>query len=232
MSAGQTHGVAKVVERSWLLQTLPPGERDRLIQRLGRRRYASGQVIFSRGDPGSALLLVAEGRVRISVTSREGREVTLAILRAGELFGEIALLDGKERSADAVALGACVLLALERRDLMDALRRSPDTALRLCAIVCARARATSERLEGAAVLTVEARLARLLLSLAPGHADDGQPPSLDGTLSQSEIARLICSTRQTVNNHLGRWRRQQVLAQDGRLLRIRDPDRLRDIAEL
>ena len=89
----------------------------------------------------------------------------LGIVEAGELFGELALLDGKERSADAVAFEDCVVASLDRRDLLAVLRESPETAIRLLEFVCGRVRAANDRFEGVVFLSVEARLARLLLTL-------------------------------------------------------------------
>jgi CRP-like cAMP-binding protein len=98
-----------------LFAAFTPDECERLAACLAERRYADRQMIFGRGDPGSSLMLIVEGRVRVGVTSAEGREVLLGVLERGQVLGELALLDGKPRSADAMALGNCLLLALDRR---------------------------------------------------------------------------------------------------------------------
>jgi CRP/FNR family transcriptional regulator, cyclic AMP receptor protein len=234
MNGGLPRGISSVLERNWLFQALPGPERERLLGRMPRKRFAHGGTIFAQGDPGSSAMVVVEGRVRIGLTSRDGREVLLGVLAPGELFGELALLDGKARSADATALGACVLLSLDRRDLLDWLRRSPEAAIHLFEVVCGRVRAANDRLEGVALLTVEARLARLLLDFAERDRGDPRFGRIDRGLSQSDLAHLIGSSSQTVNQHLGRlgrWADERIIARDGSALLLRDPDRLREVAE-
>lgn len=208
---------------------LPEPELEGLAARLTARRFAPGQAIFGRGEPGSSLLAVADGRVRIAITAASGREMVLGIVESGELFGELTALDGKTRSADATALGSCVLLALDRRDLMPVLRRSPEAALSLAEMVCGRVRASNERLEGTLFMSMAARLARLLLRLATS-AGEG-PLRVEADLCQTELGRLIGASRQKVNARLRGWTRQGLLARDGATLVIRDPVRLRALAE-
>jgi CRP-like cAMP-binding protein len=202
-----------------------PAELARLAASLVERRYADRQTIFGRGDAGTCAMIVVEGRVRVGVTSAEGREVLLGVLEPGQMLGELALLDGKARSADATALGACRLLSLDRRQLLPVLRRSPDAALRLFEIVCGRLRAANEQLEGAVLMSVPARLARLLLD----HADrDGGQIGLE--LSQGDLGRLIGASRQKVNLYLGRWLAEGVLGRVGEALHLRNPACLEAIA--
>ena len=170
------HHARDLLERSWLLQTMAASARDRLLARLPQRSYVDGQLIFGQGDPGGSLLLVVRGRVKIGATSREGRELTLGIVEAGDLFGELALLDGKERSADAVAFGDCVVASLDRRDLLEVLRQSPEAAIRLLEFVCGRVRSANDRLEDVVFLPVEVRLARLLLARSDQPAGASQLP--------------------------------------------------------
>jgi CRP-like cAMP-binding protein len=220
------HRARELLERSWLLETLAASARDRLLARLPQRGYADGQLIFGQGDRGGSLLLVVRGRVKIGATSREGRELILGIVEAGELFGEIALLDGKARSADAVAFGDCVVASLERRDLLDVLRQSPEAAIRLLEFVCGRVRAANARLEDIVFQPVEARLARLLLARV-----DGSPgPGPSAGLSQSDLASLIGASRQTVNQVLGCWDALGIVSRAGRRLAISDRERLAAIA--
>jgi CRP/FNR family transcriptional regulator, cyclic AMP receptor protein len=218
----------RLLARCRLFQGLPAPDLDLLAARAPERRYAHGRPIFARGEPGSCMFAVAEGRVRLSVTSAEGREVLLAVLGPGEVFGELALLDGGPRSADATALGGCLLLSVDRRDLLPLLRRSPEAAAGLFEVVCARLRATNERLEGAEAMPVAARLARLLLTLADREGAGGR---VDPALSQGDLGRLAGASRQKVNLHLSRWTAEGVLARERGAIRVIDRGRLRDVAE-
>jgi CRP/FNR family transcriptional regulator, cyclic AMP receptor protein len=211
----------RLLARAPLFRAFPPPEIDRLAARAAERRFARGRTIFARGEPGSSMLVMAGGRVRVGVTSAEGREVLLAVLGPGEVLGELALLDGGPRSADATALDPCTLLSLDRRDLLPVLRGSPEATAGLFEVVCGRLRAANERLEAACLMPLGARLARLLLRLA---AADGR---LDGaSLSQGDLARLVGASRQQVCLRLGRWVEEGVLARDRGVLRVRDRARL------
>lgn len=219
----------QVLRQSFPFDRLPEPDLEHLAGRLVARRYGRGQAIFGRGEPGSSMMAVIDGRVRIGITAACGREMLLGIVGPGELFGELTALDGKARSADATALDDCLVLALDRRDLMPVLRQSPEAAISMAEVVCGRVRAADERLEGALFMTVAARLARLLLRLAERRG--GTPTRVNAGLCQSELGRLIGASRQKVNGHLRRWIAQGLLARDGDGLLIRDLARLRAIAE-
>jgi CRP/FNR family cyclic AMP-dependent transcriptional regulator len=221
----------RFLSASPLFSAFAPAELERLAARLVERRYRDRQTIFSRGDPGSSMMVVVDGRVRIGVTSAEGRELLLAVMGRGQVFGELALLDQRPRSADATALGDCRLLTLDRRDFLPVLRQSPEAALRLFEVVCGRIRAANDQIEEALLMTVEARLARLLLNLASAcRRGSACTAVVDGTLSQGDLGRLIGASRQEVNRHLRQWLAQGQLAQQGRALVIRKPGELRRIA--
>ncbi len=219
----------QVLRDSFLFDRLSEPDLERLAARMVARRFASGQAIFGRGEAGSSMMAVVDGRVRIGITAACGREMLLGIVGPGELFGELTALDGKARSADATALGDCLVLALDRRDLMPVLRQSPEAAMSMAEVVCGRVRAANERLESALFMSVAARLARLLLRLAERRGDGSM--RVAAGLCQSELGRLIGASRQKVNAHLRAWARQGLLARDGAVLVIRDPARLRALAD-
>ena len=146
-----------------LKASLPP-EREAIAARLVSRRFADGEMIFMRGDPGSTLMILVEGRVRIGVNTSDGREMLLTIMEPGQLFGEMSLLDGQARSADATAMGETLVLVLERADFLATLRQFPEAALRLCAMLSERLRRSTDQVEGVTLHPVNVRLARLLLT--------------------------------------------------------------------
>src|SRR5215216_7554770 len=102
----------------FLFRELDAEERNVLFARVRVRNYAAGDTIFLMGSPGDSMMALLSGSVRISVPSPDGKEIVLAILQPGEIFGEIALLDGKERTADASVVTACHLAILDRRDVL------------------------------------------------------------------------------------------------------------------
>src|SRR3954471_24444571 len=120
-----------------LFRGLSPDERSALISRAQLRKFSPDDTIFLMGSPGDSMMAVLSGSVRISVPSPEGKEIVLAILRPGEIFGEIAVLDGKERSADAKAFTDTTSLAvLNRRDVMFFLDRNPRAWGPLVQVLC------------------------------------------------------------------------------------------------
>ena len=137
----------QIFERNFLLGKLSPSEIDALLTYSRVERYPAGEEIFAKGSPGNSLMIVLRGRVRISSISLAGKEIVLNIIDAGEIVGEIATLDGGERSGDAVAMSDCELLVLNRRDFMPFLENHADICLMLIKILCQRLRHTSEQVE-------------------------------------------------------------------------------------
>ncbi len=205
-----------------LFQAMQPEELDAILGFATERRVRRGQMIVQKGDAGSSMMAVLTGRVRISAVNAEGKEITLNVINPGEVFGEIALLDGQPRSADAYAIDDTSLLVVERRHFMPFLASNQTLASRLLAVLCEKLRSTSMALEQIALFDLETRLARLILKLA---ADYGRP-SADGTriemkLSQRDISNLVASSRESVNKQLGHWRDSGVLALEGGYIVVR-----------
>ena len=179
--------------------------------------YEPGQVIFSRAEAGASLYLVTEGRVRLSVTSAEGRELTFRFAEAGDVMGEIAALDEGPRSADAVAVtrvGAYALGAMALTQLLDQHPAMVRTALKF---VCARLRDTSTQLEEIALYPIERRVARFLVSaLHLGRHDLGAPSvALELGMSQTELALLLGASRPKVNVALGALAQAKAITRKG-----------------
>ena len=101
-------------------------ELNRLVSFMRVERYPARRVLVRKGDPGTSMMVVLEGRVQICTRSEEGREFVVNIINPGEVFGEIALLDGSDRTADAITMDPCEVMILERRDFMPFLRDHPE----------------------------------------------------------------------------------------------------------
>src|SRR5205085_7683286 len=135
---------------------------DALLSHARFEHYAAGRLIFAKGAPGRSMMALLAGSVRIGSTSSSGREVVLAILNAGEIFGEMALLDGGERTADAVALSDCELLVIDRREFIPFLQDRSDLCIAFLRLLSQRLRRTDELVEAAMFERLESRLAKAL----------------------------------------------------------------------
>jgi CRP/FNR family transcriptional regulator, cyclic AMP receptor protein len=215
-----------------LFRGLGAGERQTLFSGVRIRTFAAGQSIFLMGSPGDTMMAVLNGRVRISVPSLEGRELLLAILLPGEVFGEIALLDGKPRTADATAMTKCSIAVLERRDILPFLERHPAAWLNIVTVVCDRLRKADEHLAEVAFLQLPARLAKALLRGASveGPSSVGKGDQIQ--LSQRELGNLVGAARESVNKCLRNWQEHGIVSiKDGAIIII-NRAALQDLADL
>lgn len=216
-----------LLSNHWLLGHLDGAEIERLGRHARIQRHRAHEVIFRKGDAGQGMMAVLSGRVKIGATSGKDKEVVLAIIGPGEVFGEIALLDGKPRTADATAMEPTELLVLDRRDFMPCLEHHPEVCLRIINVLCDRLRRTNEQLEDTLFLVRSARLAKTLLRLAREYGmrtPDGV--RIDIKLSQRELGYLVGMRRESLNRQLGHWRDQGLIAIEGGRISIRDPARL------
>ena len=234
MAIARTDRDAKIsaLLNSPLFQAMRPEELAEIVRFSSERAATRNAIIFQKGDAGSSLMAVLRGRVRVSSVSSEGREITLNVIDPGEVFGEIALLDGKERSADATAIEDCLLLVVERRHFLPFLRSNDDLYLRLLAVLCERLRQTSMALEELALFGLPARLARVLQKLG---RDYGRPAPggvrIDLKLSQRDLSNLVAATRESVNKQLKLWRDDGVVSIDAGYIVIRRPRELDALLE-
>lgn len=221
---------ADILRGHEFFRTMPPSAIARFVSHARVQSYPRGTRIFARGDAGHGLMAVIAGVVRISVPSDSETELTLNLIGPNGIFGEIALLDGEPRSADATAMTACRLLLLERRDFIATLADEPSAALALLKILSIRLRQTSRQLEQASFKPASQRLAQALLTL--GRAADGT----DGEkgrirLSQRQIGNMIGLSRETTNRYLRAWHRAGVVALEPGGLAIANPAALEALAQ-
>ena len=192
---------AELLANSALFGSLTVADREAVAARMRPSEYATGQLIFSRGDEGRDIYLVTAGRVRLSILTGDGRELSLVHATTGDIFGEIAALDGGVRTADATAITKVALMSLPRAAMATLVETNSRIAQAAIAFVCSRLRETDLKLEGIALHSIEVRLARFLLSAlqlqTPGAKGEAVP--LDLGMSQSELALLIGASRSKVN---------------------------------
>jgi CRP-like cAMP-binding protein len=207
-----------------LFEGLGPTAIEALAGRARVERMRRGKTLFRKGDPGSSLMAVLQGRIKICVAAPSGREAVLNLIGPGQVFGEIALLDAGPRTADAVALAETELLVLERRDLLPLMRAHPDIALRIMAVLCRRLRKTSEQVEDAFFLDLAGRLAKALLRLAAGEAEGAAGPVVL-EVTQRQLAEMTGASRESVNKQLKAWQRAGLLRLAKSRIEIRDRER-------
>jgi len=186
-----------------LFSDLPAGVIEHLGSYMKTKKVARGAGIFAKGDPGTGLMGVLAGTVKISVASPDGKDIVLNIFHEGEIFGEIALLDGRPRTADATAMSDCELIVIERRDFVPFLQSQPDVTLKFIEILCSRLRRTSEQVQDVTFLNLPTRLAKTLLQLT--EAGEGVPAKRKVVITQRELSQMIGRSRESTNKQLRAW---------------------------
>lgn len=179
---------------------------ERLIPHALTRKVKKGTLLFRKGDMGTNLYAVCDGAVRVSAPSDQGKDAVFNLIVPGEIFGEIAFLDGGPRTADAVMIESGELMVIERRDFLPLLHDYPELASRLLEILCGRLRHTSEQVEDIVFLGLKARLAKTLLYLGE-HSSAEHPQEIKVT--QREISQLVGVSRESANKQLRSWHRQK-----------------------
>lgn len=217
----------EMLGRTSLFGALEEPDRRAVAQAMRGAFYTSGQAIFSRGDPGRDIYLVTSGRVRLSILTAEGRELSFAHAEPGHIFGEIAVLDGGVRTADATAVSEVDAYTLSKSALMRLIDERAIVREGVIRFLCERIRDADHQLEGIALYPIEVRLARFLLAKARqnGEAASASKVIVDLPISQSELALLIGASRPKVNAAL-------ALLEDGGAIARQDTRFICDICEL
>ncbi len=209
--------------RTQIFQSLPSVELDAIAARTAARHVVRNQVILHRGDPNAGMVVIMSGRVRVSVVSEDGKEVTLSVLGAGEVLGEMSLLDGEPCSADVTAQEDCVLLVIERGQFLALLRANSDLSLHLMTLLTRRLRRANSALEDMALLDLPTRLGRLLTRLANDYGVRVQTGTrIEVRLSQRDLSTLVGASREQVNRQIKLWEEEGILSKDGGRLIVAD----------
>jgi CRP-like cAMP-binding protein len=210
--------------RSSILGHLSAAGLSRLVERGLEISLLAGAQLFSRGDEGDALYVILEGEIEVSLLTATGKGLRLASLPAGEVVGEMAVLDGLPRSATATALRRSRLVKLGREAVQEALLAEPNALMALVQALAARVRQTNEELEAATGLSLKGRLARLLVleSSDGGHLVQ---------LTQTEIARRMSASREKVNRALHGLRNEGLIELSKAGVKILRLEALQDVAD-
>ena len=185
------------------------------------RSYDKDQVIILAEEEGDALFIIADGQVKVSIVSEDGREVILSLLGEGAVFGELSLLDGKPRSANVVATQDTELYMVRRADFLQLIYTVPQIAVGLLAELAARLRKTDRKIEGLALLDVTSRISETLLQLADEQGSETKfGVSLEERPTHQQLASMSGTTRETVSRVLKRLEGQGYISSEGRSITI------------
>lgn len=227
--SGAMSAPIELLRRVPLLQSLSDAELKTIAALSTRRRVRARETVVQQSEPGNELFVLMTGHLKVVSTDPEGRDAGLNVMGPGEVFGEVALLDGGPRSATIVALEPCELLVIRREHWLRFLRESPDTAVQLLGVLAARLRKLTERAEDIAFLRVGERLAKTLAALASSYGDKQPDGSIRLALrmSQQEMGDLVGATRESANKQIRAWEAEGLVRQDHGHLIILDIEALR-----
>lgn len=209
--------IVDLLGRTPLFGSLDESERRAIADEMREVNFDPSQVIFARGDNGREIYLVVAGRVRLSVLTADGRELSFAHAEPGAIFGEIAMLDGGPRSADATAVGKVSALSLSKPAFKRLMETQPHVADAAVRFLCSRLREADQQLEAIALYPIEGRLARFFLAAARAKAPGSEEGrvTIDLPISQSELALLIGASRPKVNTALSMLETSGALERSG-----------------
>lgn len=182
------------------------------------RRFSKGAMIVAEGDPGDSLFVVRSGEVKVVLAGEDGRDVILNVLNVGDHFGELALIDGRPRSAHVIATQASSLLMLSRADFRRQVEQSPQVAWGLMVELSRRLRQADGTIGSLVLLDVPGRVAKVLLE----HATPGEPATLVRQLTHQTIAQMIGASRETVSRAMAEFQEKAIIVVQRRIVTITD----------
>jgi CRP/FNR family cyclic AMP-dependent transcriptional regulator len=218
---GDLARVRATIAAAPLFQSLPLSSIEDLTQRVSQRAVKPHKTIVSQAEPGDSMFIIQKGRVKVVIFGENGREVTLSILRAGDVFGEMSLFDGKTRSANVIAIEPTTLLCLHRDDLLRHIANHPRTSLNLLGQMASRLRRADDTIAQLALCDVNQRLVWQLVSLA---REEGVQSS-EGWMvrrrpTQQELANMIGSCRETISRAFNQLARDELIVAKGRSMLV------------
>jgi CRP-like cAMP-binding protein len=233
MKSRSSGDLAEFLGKIPLFKELTSQERGVLAERVRKVCAKKGEVLFMQGDEGNCLFIIGSGAVKISISSEEGGEFTIAVLGRGEFFGEMSLLDGLPRSAEAVCLEDTDLYVLGREEFYEFLMGNFHVVKRVLSSLSQRLRATNDIVADTLFLGSLERLAKRILRLIQeqGHPIESKVQhNLELNITQQELANYVGITRESVNKQLRNLKERGILESRGRRLIIKDIEALKELA--
>jgi adenylate cyclase len=220
--------IRQVIENSHLFSGLEPGLMDDIAASAAKRTLGAGELLFQKGDRADALWGVLSGRVVIEVRADDGKEMVLDVFEAGDIFGEVGVLDFGPRRVDATVACKSELFRLERAHFLEHLHTSPELCFRVFSLLCSHLRDTTETLEDTALYKLPNRLAKRLTLMADEAASENGHAVLK--VAQSELARMLGVQRESVNRQLREWEKSGWISIRRERIEILEQKRLADLA--
>jgi CRP-like cAMP-binding protein len=233
MSSAPSRAVA-AASKLWYLKRLPlftgfsPNELDDVQRRTEMRRSRKGDVLYLPGEPGNQVFMIKSGVVKISRVTPDGRELTLALLKSGDVFGELEVIEDEPRETQALSYNDVLLCVMQKPDFLRWMAKKPDLALRVTKLISLRRRVIENRIERLLFRSASEKIAALLLDLADEFGRR-EPAGIliELPLTHQELANLTGSVRETVSDLLLQFRDRRWLAVDRRRIRLLDVPALR-----
>ena len=208
---------------------LEPEALDQLCRYAKPSTLKRGATIFSKGDPGNSLIAVVSGTVKISISSPDGRSAILNLIGAGEIFGEMSVLDGQARSADCTANTNCEIFIIDRREFLPFVRSQPALAMKFIELLCTRLRWTSDQVEQIILQNLPGRLAGALIRLTEKHKL--APAGRTIAITQQEISEMVGMTRESINKQLRVWAARNWVRLEHGAIVVLDAEALQAVTE-
>lgn len=232
-SATQTEELNKLwyLKKINLLKELSAEELGFIARCSKMSKLKNGDIVFFQGDPSFDVYFLKEGRVKLSRMSLEGREITLAILDKGEIFGEMSAYSEEHRNVQAQAMEESIVCMMKKSDFLDVLHRSPQLNFKLTKFIVFRRLQIESKIDQLIFNDVPTRLAGLLLSLIEQYGEkDSRGIRIRIKLSHQELGNLIGATRETISALLAQWKKCGFVDSEDRRMIITDSDSLRKVA--
>ena len=226
---GAASGKLSVLRKHPYFADLEPDAFDQLCRYAKHTTLKRGATIASKGDPGTSLFAVISGTVKISVSSPDGRNAILNLIGPGEIFGEVAVLDGLSRSADVIANTKCELFIIDRRDFIPFVGSQPALAMKFIELLCAKLRWTSDQVESVILQDLPGRLASALLRLTEKHKAAQGGRSI--AITQQEISEMVGMTRESINKQLRAWATRGWVRLEHGAIVVLKPEELQTLVE-
>ena len=215
-----------------LLRLLPEEDRNRFLKKTIRKSFAKGDQIVRENDRDSNFYIIDSGRVRVTLFSSEGKEVSFIDLAAGENFGELSVIDGLPRSANVIALADTQITIVPAQQFVALLETNPQVCFEILKQVTGIVRRLCDRIFEYSTLDVLSRICLEILRLAEGNIDLDGVARISNPPTQTEMASRISCAREGVSRELARLEKTGIISKASKKLIVNDLSRLEELASV